>query len=131
MQVLHEMYRLKWMLLCIYSYHLVLIAVYQGMICRWFSLTRLDGSFRELYEFGRAGGLKGLLKMYPIPSLEAWKIIVGFGIFEAVLQLYMPGKEYLGPKSPKGNTPVYKANGLQCYAASLLAFVVGWRYDLF
>lgn len=94
---------------------------------RWFALTRLDGSFIECYEFGRVGGLRGALKVWPRPSWEAWKILIVFGSFEALLQSYMPGKPYYGPKSPKGNVPVYTANGLQCYAASLAAFFAAWR----
>ena len=82
---------------------------------------------RDLYEFSRAGGLKGLIRVWPRPSLEAWSLIAGFGAFEAALQLFVPGKQYLGPKSPKGNVPVYKANGLQCYGITLLAFLVGYR----
>ena len=97
--------------------------------CRWFSLTRLDGSFRELYEFVRAGGFPGLISSWPRPSLEAWSIIAFFGAVQAALQLYMPGKEYHGPKTPKGNIPVYKANGLQCYSATLVVFTAAWRWE--
>lgn len=46
----------------------------------------------------------------PIPSAEAWQIVAVFGTVQALLQLFTPGKEFLGPVSPKGNVPVYKVH---------------------
>ena len=76
--------------------------------CRWFTLTQLDGSILEFYEYARSGGIGGLYFAWPRPSLEAWRIIATFGLVQALLQLYVPGKPFHGPVSPKGNVPVYK-----------------------
>ena len=37
----------------------------------------------------------------------------------------VPGKPFLGPITPKGNIPVYKANGVPCFFITLTAFVLG------
>ena len=76
--------------------------------CRWFTFTQLDGSLRKFVEFGQTEGFKGLWQAWPQPSLEAWLIVLTFGLFEAVLQRYVPGKRFEGPVTPNGNTPVYK-----------------------
>ncbi|MCL4137997.1 UNVERIFIED_CONTAM: hypothetical protein GTU68_059375 [Idotea baltica] len=49
---------------------------------------------------------------------------VGFMVAWALGSMRVPGPEYKGPPSPSGYTPVYKANGVQFFGASLLAFVV-------
>lgn len=75
---------------------------------RWFTITQLNSSLTELYEFARSAGPGGFYCAWPRPSGDAWKFVVAFGVVQAVLQLLMPGKTFLGPVSPKGNTPVYK-----------------------
>lgn len=109
-------------------------------IYMWFTFTQLDGSLRKFVEFGQTEGFKGLWQAWPQPSLEAWLIVLTFGLFEAVLQRYVPGKRFEGPVTPNGNTPVYKANGVMCYLITLAAFLTAWGsglwnpgrvYDLF
>lgn len=78
------------------------------MVYRWFTLTQLDGSLAQLYEFVRSSGFRGLYNAWPGQTLEAWEVIAVFGVVEALLQLYMPGKTFHGPPTPKGNVPVYK-----------------------
>ncbi|QDZ23633.1 sterol reductase [Chloropicon primus] len=67
----------------------------------------------------------------PTVSWEATSYIAAFGAFQAFLQLAVPGKEFIGPVSPKGNRPVYKANGVECFFLTLIAFFLGWRYEVF
>ena len=84
------------------------LGVFRDCCCRWFTLTQLDGSILEFYEYARSGGTGGLYFAWPRPSLEAWRIIATFGLVQALLQLYVPGKPFHGPVSPRGNVPVYK-----------------------
>jgi 7-dehydrocholesterol reductase len=72
-----------------------------------------------------------LLDTFPQPSRLAVSYLAAFGAIQACLQLLMPGKQYLGPHTPKGNVPVYKANGLQCYLATLALFFFSWHMDWF
>lgn len=72
-------------------------------------MVHADGSVVKTYEHLRAHGVvEGLKAIWPMPTVVAWKIIFGFGLFEAVLQLLLPGKRFEGPISPAGNVPVYK-----------------------
>ena len=71
--------------------------------------------------------------LYSLPTLswEATYYIAAFGAFQAALQLLVPGKEFVGPVSPKGNRPVYKANGVESYLITLVAFFACWKYNSF
>ncbi|KAH7440851.1 hypothetical protein KP509_03G014000 [Ceratopteris richardii] len=92
----------------------------------------MDGSILRTWEFLKVEGLQGLVKIWPSPlSLVAWKIISGYAVFEAALQLLLPGKEVFGPISPMGNRPVYKENGLAAYACTIIAYLLIWRLGVF
>jgi 7-dehydrocholesterol reductase len=76
-------------------------------------MVHADGSVLKTYEHLREHGLvEGLKAIWPMPTAVAWKIIFGFGLFEAVLQLLLPGKRFEGPISPTGNVPVYKVRAV-------------------
>lgn len=75
-------------------------------------MVNLDGSTKLFWETCKADGFGGILKIWPIPSLFALKVILGFGLFEAFLQLYVPAGIHVGPVSPAGNRPVYKVCAL-------------------
>lgn len=78
-------------------------------------MVHADGSVAQTWDFFRQQGLQGFKNIWPTPTLTACKIIAGFGAFEAVLQLLLPGKRVEGPISPMGNRPVYKVvNLFQC-----------------
>jgi 7-dehydrocholesterol reductase len=76
--------------------------------CRWHTAVNLDGSVANMWKFLRENGLRGILEIWPVPSLYAFKLIVCYSMFEALLQLFVPGEEHIGPVSPTGNHPVYK-----------------------
>jgi hypothetical protein len=40
----------------------------------------------------------------------------------------MPGKEFKANATPKGNVPVYTANGMQCYLFTLGLLCAGMYY---
>jgi 7-dehydrocholesterol reductase len=77
-------------------------------VIRWFINCKLSGSLSAFVDLAKKEGLEGLWNLWPTPSSEAWAILAVFGAAEAVLQLYLPGKTFYGPISPKGNIPVYK-----------------------
>ncbi|CAI5518213.1 unnamed protein product [Closterium sp. Naga37s-1] len=76
--------------------------------------------------------MDGLLEAWPSPfSPIAWKIIGTFAAFEALLQVLLPGKEFVGPVSPAGNRPIYWCNGFQAYMVSIVTYIFIWRAGWF
>src|SRR5690606_25892221 len=55
-------------------------------------------------------------------SKTAWKIIGCFAAFQLLLMKVVPGKQYFGPITPKGNTPVYKDNGISSFVITMVSF---------
>jgi 7-dehydrocholesterol reductase len=105
-----------------------------------FLVFKCDASLPAFYaHFARAAeknGAEGLFSAIvaamPTPfSPVAVKYVFTYFVVEALLQLFVPGKEFRGPVTPKGNVPVYKANGVQRYFASMALFVAGWQLNFF
>jgi 7-dehydrocholesterol reductase len=72
-------------------------------------MVHADGSVVQTFQHIRDHGLlEGLKSIWPMPTVAAGKIILGFALFEAALQLLLPGKRFEGPVSPSGNVPAYK-----------------------
>lgn len=67
-----------------------------------------DGSVLLTIDHFKEYGYQGFMNKLPQPSLIAFKIIACFAVFEAALQLALPGKTVQGPVSPAGNIPIYK-----------------------
>merc|ERR1712110_413709 len=44
---------------------------------------------------------------------------------------FIPGKPFSGPMTPAGNVPVYVANGVQCFAISVVVYFVGGYIGLY
>lgn len=58
--------------------------------------------------------------IWPNPfDAEVWQMILSFMAFELALMKLVPGKRFEGSLTPKGNTPVYTANGMACYLITL------------
>ena len=72
----------------------------------------LDGSAANFWKYWKTYGVLGIHKIWPMPSLYSLKLIVGFGVLEALLQLYVPGERYFGPISPAGYRALYKVHKL-------------------
>jgi len=70
-------------------------------------------------------------KLFPTPSVEAWKILSAFVLFEAFLMMIIPGKEHRGPLTATGHTPVYKGNGFQCFTITMVAIYAIYHFGLF
>lgn len=71
------------------------------------------------------------MEAYPSPSWAAVRYILGFGLLQGVLQVWLPGPVHRGPTTPRGNVPTYTANGVPTLATTLLIFLATWRAGLF
>lgn len=116
---------------------LILLAVTPpAVFVFWYVNTALKGSFQAFIEICLQNGFFATLFKIWIPlalgSKEAWTIIAVFAAFELLLMKLVPGKPAYGPVTPKGNTPVYRANGPACFAITLLAyFLCAYPLNLF
>ena len=90
------------------------------MFSRWFSLTQLDGSVAQVSAFVHEAGFKGLVNAWPRPRAEVWQLLACVGLIQGLLQVFVPGKKFLGPVSPKGNVPVYKVSQTWLQASILV-----------
>ncbi|MBL7525102.1 7-dehydrocholesterol reductase [Legionella bononiensis] len=94
----------------------------------WYTNTQLDGSFSNLWSMMSQTGVFSTLYTIWQPlfwgSSTAWIIIGIFVVFELVLMRILPGKTFYGPITPKGNVPVYKANGVLAFVTSIAAFSI-------
>ncbi|KAG5239433.1 7-dehydrocholesterol reductase [Salix suchowensis] len=78
----------------------------------WYTMAHVDGSVRQTWDFLKQHGLQGFINIWPRPT--------------AALQLLLPGKRVEGPISPRGNRPVYKANGMAAYTVTLVTYLSLW-----
>ena len=80
----------------------------------WYTNYHLNGSFAALFDKISAEGVVDTLKsMVPSPfEPKAWKIIGTYAFVQAMIMRFVPGKKFIGPLTPKGNTPEYNANGV-------------------
>ncbi|KAE9444877.1 hypothetical protein C3L33_23226, partial [Rhododendron williamsianum] len=101
------------------------------VILLWYTMVHADGSLSETLGYLRLHGLQGLINIWPKPTAIAWKIIASYAAFEALLQIFLPGKRVEGPISPAGNKPVYKANGVAAYAVTLITYLSLWWFGIF
>jgi 7-dehydrocholesterol reductase len=92
----------------------------------WYTNTEMEGSILSLIAFfQKSGFFQGMKEIWgPVfwGSEIAWKMIFIFALFQLFLMKLLPGKTFYGPLTPKGNIPVYKANGPQTYAVTLSVF---------
>ena len=92
----------------------------------WYVNTALGGSLASLTQRMMSEGFFATIYVIWQPyfwgSTTAWTIIFSFILFELVLLRFLPGKTFLGPITPNGNTPVYKDNGSLAFALTLGSF---------
>lgn len=105
---------------------LLMIASPTFVMLMWFTNTYLAGSTsRLLAEFNQQGFLQTIYSIWaPVfwGSGTAWTMIITFTVFQMILMRMLPGNEYLGPVTPKGNRPVYKANGVAAFFTTIATF---------
>jgi 7-dehydrocholesterol reductase len=87
------------------------------------------GYVREIQSKGSFGQV--LYDYWPSPwNKNVWIGIATYLIFQILLMKFVPGKRFVGNVTPKGNRPVYTANGLQCYVITLLTAFAIQKYEL-
>lgn len=97
-------------------------------ILMWYTNTHLDGSLSALYNLIVTQGFFTTLYHIWQPvfwgSSTAWMMIFTFILFETFLMKVLPGAPYQGPLTPKGNVPVYKANGIAAFIVTMATFYI-------
>lgn len=124
------------------SVHRVLIPITFLMLCPptvfifWYTATALNGSFLEFWKLVFTEGLFPTLAKIWLPIFfgtpKAWTILASFAAFQLFLMRAVPGKPFVGPITPKGNIPIYKANGLPCFLITFVTFfLASFKFHLF
>ncbi len=94
----------------------------------WYTNTSLEGSLTALWNLMLTQGFiataMNIWAPYFWGSPVAWEIISYFTLFELILMRVLPGKVFHGPLTPKGNTPVYKANGPLAFSVTMATFCI-------
>ncbi|MBA2711475.1 MAG: 7-dehydrocholesterol reductase [Tatlockia sp.] len=98
----------------------------------WYTNAYLSGSFIKFWQLVESKGflpsLYSIWKPVFFGSQTAWSIIAIFMVFQLLLMRLLPGKTFYGPITPKGNRPVYKANGILAFCTTLLCFCLSSFY---
>lgn len=101
-------------------------------IIMWYTNTALEGSITRLWDmFSQQGFFFALYNIWqPVffGSPKAWLIISIFILFEFLLMKLLRGKIFYGPVTPKGNIPVYKANGVAAFITTVAVFCISSFY---
>lgn len=102
----------------------------------WYTATALGGSFEALWQLINVQGLFSTIASIWFPvffgTKIAWTIIATFAAFQLLLMKLVPGKPFIGPVTPKGNIPIYKANGIACFIITFSAFIIAsYQLNLF
>jgi 7-dehydrocholesterol reductase len=101
----------------------------------WYVNTALDGSIARLTsEISQKGFFTFMYDIWqPVfwGSKQAWTMIFVFMLVQLLIMRLTPGKQFKGPITPKGNVPVYKANGFFSYCITIFLFCfasfgMGW-----
>ena len=98
----------------------------------WYTNVSLDGSIQKLCALFAQDGIFSTIYTIWSPvffgTADAWKILATFAGVELLLMKLLPGRKFEGLVTPKGNVPVYKANGISAFISTLLLFWVGSSY---
>ena len=97
---------------------------------RWHTFVNLDGSLSAIADAFGKKGLALIPEIWPSTSPRAWQLLGAYALFEALLQVYLPGKPFKATMTANGNVPVYKANGVQSLVVTVVAFFACWRFGL-
>ena len=95
----------------------------------WYTNVVHHGSLLALGdEFARVGIIGTVARVLgPVffGSRTAWMMIAIYAAVELAMMKLLPGREWSGPITPRGNIPVYKANGPLAFAITLALYLVG------
>ena len=102
------------------------------VILLWYTNVALGGSLLSLWELCSREGLFTTIYAVWRPVMfgtpEAWSILGAFGGLQLLLMRVVPGRSFHGPVTPRGNIPVYRANGLSAFAITLALYWFGALY---
>nr|WP_232220487.1 7-dehydrocholesterol reductase [Legionella tunisiensis] len=90
----------------------------------WYTNTELAGSLAALWNIMTQKGLVQTIYDVWRPYLgsgTAW-VIIGCFIALKLFNAFLPGKPFHGPLTPKGNIPIYKANGVLAFVTTITTF---------
>ena len=118
-----------------------MVAPFLVLVCPFFAMVmvytivKLDGKISFLLEEIKESGMLVLFHRawlpYMLGSVTAWKFIIPFSIFQLALMRILPGKITLGPVTPAGNVPRYKANGLLSFVVTVVCFFLAAYAKIF
>lgn len=95
----------------------------------WYTNVSLDGSIQKLGAlFGEQGIFSTIYQIWSplfFGTEKAWKILAAFAAVELFLMKALPGRKISGLTTPKGNVPIYKANGISSFICTLALFYLG------
>ena len=95
------------------------------------SFQNTDGSLAALVDgFREKGAFDYVRDAWPSTSPRAWKFLGAYALFEALLQVYLPGKRFEAMTTANGNVPVYKANGVQSLLVTIGTFFALWKLEV-
>jgi len=102
----------------------------------WHTNISLGGSVEKLASLFVQNGFFSTLYQIWSPvffgTAEAWKILATFAAVELFLMKALPGRKIAGPVTPKGNVPIYKANGISSFICTIALFYLGSsQFNLF
>jgi len=100
----------------------------------WHVCRHHSGSLNNFYQANKDDTVAAFKKVV----LAEWKgssfpvyVIGGYMLWAITLTIYLPAKDYCGPVTDKGNTPVYRNNGFPFFLITLVSFValsIGLEY---
>jgi len=95
------------------------------VIVFYYICTHMDGNVQAFAALIMQDGfLSTMYSIWPSPTdPHAWAMILSFFAVQLLLMKTVPGKSFTATLTAKGNTPVYTANGLQCYLITLAALL--------
>lgn len=88
----------------------------------WMACAHFDGSIVALFTAGPAAWWP----LFPVPTLRAAAIIVGWTVFQLALLEFLPGKTFLGPVTPAGVQPSYRLNGVAAWTVTHVGLLAAW-----
>ncbi len=102
----------------------------------WYTNVHLDGSLQQLLTLFSNDGIFNTIYSIWAPLFFgtpiAWKILAIFAGVELTLMKLLPGRKFNGPVTPKGNVPVYKANGISAFLTTIaLFYLCSYQLKLF
>ena len=88
-------------------------------------VTQMEGNFLAFAQLCvNQGFFHVLMTIWPNAlDAETWKMIGSFLGFQLLLQRFFPAKLFHATMTPKGNVPVYTANGLQSYFVTIVTLL--------